>query len=100
MDYNMNNNNIYITFCVSGDMFCGIKFDLAINNFNDMDEIIVEFTNRLKSYILSLRKEQEEWSEFLLEKFRMTKFHFHQYKFEDLLKNENRNNIFYICTHC
>lgn len=81
-------------FQISDPIWWGYNLDVNITYFNNLDDIINYVINNLEVTLKSLNLlPQYE----LLQKVR-SKFHIHNFSYENLLNNKN-NDIIYICRH-
>ena len=83
----------YRIFCVSDDLFSGFETRVDLDEVANVDEIVKEVIEQL------LKVLYENKLDILHRRLFQTKFHIHDYTFEDILLSESSNR-FYVCGHC
>jgi len=83
----------YRIFCVSDDLFSGFETRVDLDEVANVDEIVKEVIEQL------LKVLYDNKLDILHQRLFQTKFHIHDYTFEDILLSESSNR-FYACGHC
>ena len=81
------------TFQISDKLFWGYKIEIDLDYCENLDSIIKIITDKLDN-LLKINN-----LKLLQNKLKETKFHIHDFSFEDILLDQN-NEIFYICGGC
>ena len=81
------------TFQISDKIFWGFKVEVDLDQCDNIDKIIEIVINKLNNLLKSNNLE------LLQKKLNETKFHIHDFTFEDILLDQT-DKIFYICGGC
>lgn len=87
---------VILQFQISDDIFWGFRFSIESQDLLTKNEPITYIINKIKMNLMDKLKELNLLE--LVEKLKKKNFHIHDFKLEDLSKEDR--DIYYICCHC